>query len=138
MLFFKCIRRQGKLHLYRQQHKGKLHTNILVRIQNTISKENEHQKNSQPTDYSANKSMKLSTINIAPKKSYQSFPHIADLFSAHHLYSSRTMSVVRYKLESDDMLHERSPLSVQDIMALLEVCLKSTYFTFRGKFFSSY
>ena len=79
--------------------------------------------------------MKLSTISIAPKKSYQSFPHIADLFSAHHLYSSRTMSVVRYKLESDDMLHERSPLSVQGIMALLEVCLKSTYFTFRGNFF---
>ena len=45
------------------------------------------------------------------------------------------MNVVRYKLESDDTLHERSPLSVQDIMALLEVCLKSTYFTFHGKFF---
>ena len=60
-------------------------------------------------------------------------------FDVKALYTSlpieRTMNVVRYKLESDDTLHQRWPLSVQDILALSKVCLKSTYFTFRGKFF---
>ena len=39
-----------------------------------------------------------------------------------------SLTIVRNKLESDETLSERSPLSVKAIMELLEICLKSTYF----------
>ena len=60
-------------------------------------------------------------------------------FDVSALYTSlpidRVLEVVRNKLESDDTLSERSALAAPAIVTLLEYCLRSTYFTFRGKFY---
>ena len=39
------------------------------------------------------------------------------------------------KLLEDKELHQRTSLSVENITSLQEFCLKSTYFTFQGRFF---
>ena len=38
-------------------------------------------------------------------------------------------------LEEDTELHQRTSLSVKNIISLLEFCLNSTYFTFQGRYF---
>jgi hypothetical protein len=43
--------------------------------------------------------------------------------------------MVKNKLTDDRCLNERSALNVDSIMELLEVCLKTSYFQFRDKFF---
>ena len=42
---------------------------------------------------------------------------------------------MKSKLESDGSLSERTPLSAAEITDLLEVCLASNYFSFRGKYY---
>ena len=60
-------------------------------------------------------------------------------FDVKSLYTSlpinRTIEVVRLKLEQDDTLGERSPLSVDEVVMLLEICLTSTYFSFQEKYY---
>ena len=55
------------------------------------------------------------------------------------LYTSlpvgRTIEIVKRRLSEDDTLHERTQLTVEDLIPLLEICLKSTYFTFRERLF---
>ena len=45
------------------------------------------------------------------------------------------LEVARRRLENDVSLDERTPLSVDDIMSLLSLCLNVTYFVFRGVFY---
>ena len=45
------------------------------------------------------------------------------------------VSVARRLLENDDTLAERTLLSVDDVIDLLEFCLGATFMTFRGKIF---
>ena len=42
------------------------------------------------------------------------------------------LQIARLRLENDVSLDDRSMLSVDDIISLLLVCLKATYFSFRG------
>ena len=60
-------------------------------------------------------------------------------FDVKALYMSlpvkRTLAVVKSKLESDGSLSERTPLSAAEITDLLEICLTSNYFSFRGKYY---
>lgn len=55
------------------------------------------------------------------------------------LYTSlpinRVLTIVRQNLEKDGTLEERTPFGVDDIIQLLEYCLKSTFFSFRGRFY---
>ena len=46
------------------------------------------------------------------------------------------IQVVRNRLESDQTVQERSKLSVDDLVELIEPCLKTTYFSFGGKFYT--
>ena len=60
-------------------------------------------------------------------------------FDVKALYTSlpvgRTIEIVKRRLSEDDTLHERTQLTVEDLIPLLEICLKSTYFTFRERLF---
>ena len=43
--------------------------------------------------------------------------------------------VARERLQEDNTLEDRTALSINDIIQLLEFCLKATYFSFRGQFY---
>ena len=45
------------------------------------------------------------------------------------------ISIITNLLEEDQELQQRTSLSVNNIASLLEFCLKSTYFTFQGRYF---
>ena len=45
------------------------------------------------------------------------------------------LEVVKKKLEQDTELHQRTTMSTQNIMDLLEFCLCNTYFLFQDKYF---
>lgn len=47
-----------------------------------------------------------------------------------------SIQVVRNRLESDQTLQERTKLSVDNLVELIELCLKTTYFSFGGKFYA--
>ena len=42
---------------------------------------------------------------------------------------------MKYQLEKDPTLKDRTVIGVDDIILLLEFCLKNTYFSFQGQFF---
>ena len=45
------------------------------------------------------------------------------------------LEVIKKRLNEDQDLHKRTTMSTKHIMDLLEFCLRSTYFTHKGKFF---
>ena len=45
------------------------------------------------------------------------------------------LKVIKDLLEKDSTLKERTVLTVEDIIQLLEFCLKNTYFSFQGQFY---
>ena len=59
-------------------------------------------------------------------------------FNVKALYKSLpTNQVLKYtqrRLESDNTLGERTSLNVEEILQLLEYCLQSTFFSFKGEF----
>ena len=44
-------------------------------------------------------------------------------------------TVIKKLLEQDQELQQRTSLSIENILRLLEFCLNSTYFSFQGKYF---
>jgi hypothetical protein len=58
---------------------------------------------------------------------------VVSLFA--NVSNDEALQVIRNKLHNDDTLAERSPLQVEAIMELLEVCLSTTYFQVDDKFF---
>ena len=44
------------------------------------------------------------------------------------------LNTIQNLLEEDKDLHQRTTMSVKNIITLLEFCLKNTYFTFQGKY----
>ena len=47
----------------------------------------------------------------------------------------RVLKYTQRKLESDNTLGERTSLNVEEILQLLEYCLQSTFFSFKGEFY---
>ena len=45
------------------------------------------------------------------------------------------LKVIKDLLEKDPTLKDRTVIGVDDIIHLLEICLKNTYFSFQGQFF---
>ena len=58
---------------------------------------------------------------------------VAALFTSITVKSA--LEVVKKKLEQDTELHQRTTMSTQNIMDLLEFCLCNTYFLFQGNYF---
>ena len=46
-----------------------------------------------------------------------------------------TFYVINEKLEEDQTLKDRTPLAPDDIIRLLSLCLKCTYFLFQGEYY---
>ena len=51
------------------------------------------------------------------------------------MFSADTITIIIRKLELDHGLQFRTSMTVEDIISLLEFCLKTTYFQFQGRFF---
>ncbi len=47
----------------------------------------------------------------------------------------KALSVIRTRLENDPTLKDRTALTVDQIIELLEFCLRNTYFTFHGQYY---
>ena len=45
------------------------------------------------------------------------------------------LDIIHGNLQQDPMLHTKNSLSIHNIMTLLEVCLKGTFFMFQGKYY---
>ena len=45
------------------------------------------------------------------------------------------ITIIRRKLELDQLFHLRTTMQVEQIISLLEFCLKTSYFQFQGRFF---
>ena len=45
------------------------------------------------------------------------------------------ITIIRRKLELDQELHKRTTMKVEQIISLLEFCLRTTYFQFQGRFY---
>ena len=48
---------------------------------------------------------------------------------------SEAVDIIRKRLDEDDSLEDRTPLSPQRVAELLQLCLRSTYFSFNGAFY---
>ena len=48
------------------------------------------------------------------------------------------ITIIRRKLELDQELYLRTTMQVEEIISLLEFCLKATYFQFQGRFFEQW
>ena len=49
--------------------------------------------------------------------------------------TNKACIIIRQRLEEDLELNQRTSLSIDDIISLLEFCITSTYFSFQGKFY---
>ena len=48
---------------------------------------------------------------------------------------TKAITIIKQLLEEDQELQQRTSLSMENILSLLEFCITSTYFSFQGKFF---
>ena len=48
---------------------------------------------------------------------------------------SKAVDIIRKRLEEEDSLEDRTPLSPQRVAELLQLCLRSTYFSFNGELY---
>ena len=74
----------------------------------------------------------LKSIQLASDEVMMSFD-VKALFTSVPI--EPTLKIIEKLLKEDHSLQSRTTLSIQHIMDLLGLCLRSTYFTFRGKFY---
>ena len=71
-------------------------------------------------------------INLGPGECLSSYD-VSALFIS--IPIDPALKVIKDLLEKDPTLKERTALPVEDIMLLLECCLKNTYLSFQGQFY---
>ena len=49
--------------------------------------------------------------------------------------TTKAITIIKQLLEQDQELQQRTSLSIENILSLLEFCINSTYFSFQGKFY---
>ena len=49
--------------------------------------------------------------------------------------TTKPITIIKQLLEQDQELQQRTSLSIENILSLLEFCINSTYFSFQGKFY---
>ncbi len=100
---------------------------LLARILKLLMGKNQHSVNSTKEFIER---MKLRIIG--EDECYISFDIVA-LFS--NMPIPKALEVTQRRLENDSTLSQRTDLSVQSIMSLLEFCVNNTYFIFKGDFY---
>ena len=71
-------------------------------------------------------------ITLVPGECLSSYD-VSALFTSVPMDSA--LKVLKDLLEKDPTLNDRTVIGVDDIILLLECCLKNTYFSFQGQFF---
>ena len=71
-------------------------------------------------------------ITLVPGKCLSSYD-VSALFTSVPVHQG--LKIIKDLLEKDPTLKERTVMGVDDIILLLEFCLKNTYFSFQGQFF---
>ena len=49
--------------------------------------------------------------------------------------TNKASNIIKQRLEEDQELNQRTSLTIENIISLLEFCITSTYFSFQGKFY---
>ena len=75
---------------------------------------------------------KIQNIKLKDNEKIVSFD-VSALFTS--IPTKDAIKVIRTNLEQDPSLKERTPLNIDQILQLLELCLDTTYFTFRETFY---
>ena len=75
---------------------------------------------------------KVSGLTIAEGEIITSYD-VSALFTA--IPPDDAIKIARKCLEKDGDLPKRTPLQVNDIIEMLDLCLKTTYFSYKGQFF---
>ena len=70
-------------------------------------------------------------ITLAPRECLSSY-EVSSLFTSVPVYPA--LNIIRDLLDKDHTLKKRTVLAVNDIILLLEFCLKNTYFSFQDQF----
>ena len=71
-------------------------------------------------------------ITLAPGECLSSYD-VSALFTSVPVHPA--LNIIKDLLEKDHTLKERTVLAVNDIILLLELCLKDTYFSFQDQFY---
>ena len=74
----------------------------------------------------------LKTIKLGPEEAMVSYD-VKALFTSVPIKPA--LEIIEKLLKEDQDLQKRTSMSISNIMDLLEFCLRSTYFTYRGKFY---
>ena len=74
----------------------------------------------------------LKTIKLGPEEAMVSYD-VKALFTSVPIKPA--LEIIEKLLKEDQDLQKRTSMSIPNIMDLLEFCLRSTYFTYRGKFY---
>ena len=74
----------------------------------------------------------VKNITLVPGKCLSSYD-VSALFTS--VPVDPALRVIKDLLEKDPTLKDRTVLPIQDIILLLEFCLKSTYFSYQGQFY---
>ena len=74
----------------------------------------------------------MKNLNVGPNKELRSYDVLA-LFTS--VPVNKAMDIISRKLEEDESLSNRTPLSPTDLIILLEKCLNCTYFLHKGLFY---
>ncbi|PFX22494.1 Protein fem-1-like B [Stylophora pistillata] len=75
---------------------------------------------------------KIWEIKLSPEEKITSYD-VSALFT--NIPPAEAITTIRQRLEKDETLAERTGLSIEEVVELMEVCLTTTYFSFKGKFY---
>ncbi len=74
----------------------------------------------------------IEDLEIPPGRTIISYD-VSALFTS--IPTEEALKVIKQRLEMDDTLEQRSELSIPQLMELMEMCLNTTYFVYKHKFY---
>ncbi|MCG8430833.1 MAG: hypothetical protein MJA29_06655, partial [Candidatus Omnitrophica bacterium] len=72
------------------------------------------------------------TLHVAPDEELRSYD-VSALFTS--VPVDKALILIQKKLEEDDTLKDRTPMTPKDVVTLLGLCLNCTYFLYQGQFY---